>query len=198
MLDQKLFRNENDLKAIQVNLAKRGFELPVTEISSLEQQRKELQVETQSLQNQRNAESKKIGQAKAAGEDIEPLRKAVAQLGDQLATTNKKLNDVQAKLQDIYQGIPNLLHESVPEGKDEDDNTVMRHWGTPPQFDFNVKDHVDLGAGLLDFESATKLTGARFVVIRNQLAKLHRALAPSLNALISTIPPKTSSPPRNR
>ncbi|MEE9494448.1 MAG: serine--tRNA ligase [Gammaproteobacteria bacterium] len=176
MLDPKLFRN--DLENLAQQLARRGFTLDVNAIKSLEDNRKEVQVKTEELQAERNRQSKSIGQAKAAGEDIKPLLDAVAGLGDQLDAEKKNLDEIQEKLNELVMGVPNLLHESVPDGKSEDDNVEIRRWGTPGSYDFEVKDHVDLGAELagMDFELAAKLSGARFVVMQGQLAKLHRAL----------------------
>lgn len=176
MLDPKRLRTELDEVAAQ--LARRGFQLDTERLSALEEKRRELQTKTQDLQNTRNSRSKAIGQAKAKGEDIQPLLAEVSDLGDQLKAAEQGLNEVQAELQDIALGLPNILHESVPEGKDEDENVEIRRWGEPTQFDFEPKDHVDLGAAnnLMDFETASKLTGSRFVVLRGAMARLHRAL----------------------
>jgi len=176
MLDPKLLRNE--LQATAVLLRRRGFELDVDRLELLEEKRKALQVQTQSLQNERNTRSKSIGRAKAAGEDIRPLLDKVASLGDALKTAQDELNQVQAELAEISLGIPNLPHESVPDGEDEEDNREERRWGEIPRFDFEPQDHVDLGAktGGLDFEVAAKLTGSRFAVMTGPLARLHRAL----------------------
>lgn len=176
MLDPKLIRS--DLKAVAEQLKKRNFELDVATIESLESKRKAFQVSSESLQNERNIKSKSIGQAKAAGEDIKPLLADVANLGDKLDSAKSDLAEVQQKIDAIMMGIPNLLHETVPLGKSEDDNIEVRRWGEPREFDFEVKDHVDLGAinGWLDFDVASKLTGSRYVVMHGQMAKLHRAL----------------------
>lgn len=176
MLDPKLLRT--DLENVAAQLARRGYELDVAAVKSLEERRKSLQVETQELQNERNTKSKSIGKAKAAGEDIQPLLDEVANLGDKLKAVNEALGDVQEELKQIALGMPNLPHESVPDGKDEEDNREERTWGEIPQFDFDPKDHVDIGEGLgsLDFDTAAKLTGSRFVVISGQMARLHRAL----------------------
>ncbi|MDT8283231.1 MAG: serine--tRNA ligase, partial [Gammaproteobacteria bacterium] len=133
---------------------------------------------TETFQNERNTRSKSIGKAKAAGEDVQPLLDEVAGLGEKLDAAKAALVDVQSQVDSIVMGIPNLLHESVPIGKDENDNVEIRRWGEPGVFDFAVKDHVDLGAvnGWLDFETASKLTGSRYVVMHGQMAKLHRAL----------------------
>ena len=176
MLDPKRLRTELDEVARQ--LARRGLQLDTGRIRELEEQRKSLQVQTQELQNERNTRSKSIGKAKAAGEDIQPLLDEVASLGDQLKAAEESLNEVQTALRDIALGMPNVPHESVPEGQDEEDNREERTWGEIPQFDFEPKDHVDLGEALggLDFDAAAKLTGSRFVVMSGALARLHRAL----------------------
>jgi seryl-tRNA synthetase len=176
MLDPKLIRS--DLNSVAEQLKKRNFELDVTALENLENQRKQCQVETENLQNERNTKSKSIGKAKAAGEDIKPLLDEVAGLGEKLDLAKAELSDVQQQMDVILMGIPNLLHDSVPVGKDENDNVEVRLWGKPKTFDFEVKDHVDLGAvnGWLDFETASKLTGSRYVVMHGQMAKLHRAL----------------------
>ena len=176
MLDPKLIRS--DLNAVAEQLKKRNFELDVATLNELESKRKACQVETEKLQSERNTKSKSIGKAKAAGEDIQPLLDEVAGLGDRLDAAKSELAEIQQKIDDIIMGIPNLLHESVPVGKDEDDNVEIRRWGEPRSYDFEVKDHVDLGAtnGWLDFETASKLTGSRYVVMRGQMARLHRAL----------------------
>lgn len=176
MLDPKLLRNE--LHAVAALLRRRGFKLDVDQLEALEEKRKTLQVQAQSLQSERNSRSKSIGKAKALGEDIQPLLDEVASLGDALKTAQDELNQVQADLADISLGIPNLPHESVPDGKDEEDNREERVWGEIPQFDFEPQDHVDLGTriGGLDFEVAAKLTGSRFAVMTGPLARLHRAL----------------------
>lgn len=177
MLDPKYLRN--DIEQTAARLKTRGFELDVELFNQLEQQRKSLQMQTQDLQNERNVRSKSIGKAKAAGEDIAPLLAEVGQLGDKLDTAKVELNTLLEQINDFVQGIPNLPDESVPEGKDEDDNLEVSQWGEIPQFDFEVKDHVDVAAGLnngLDFEAAAKLTGSRFVVMRGDVAKLNRAI----------------------
>ena len=176
MLDPGKLRKE--LEDTARNLAIRGFELDVQQIKALEGQRKELQVRTQELQNARNVSSKSIGAAKSRGEDIEPLLTDVAKIGDELKNTEQSLLEVQTTLEDIALGIPNLTHESVPAGKTEDDNREERRWGEPTGFNFEPKDHVDIGTGLgqMDFDLATKLTGSRFVTMSGDLVKLHRAL----------------------
>jgi len=176
MLDIKLLRN--DLEAVAKELAKRGFKLDTKAFQSLEDKRKTLQTATQDLQNERNTRSKLIGQAKAKGEDIQPLLAEVADLGDKLKSAEHELSALQAEIDEIVMGLPNLLDASVPEGKTEEDNIEVSKWGEPPSFDFDVKDHVDLGAkdGLMDFEAASKITGSRFVVMRDGMARMHRAL----------------------
>jgi len=176
MLDPKLIRSE--LNSVAEQLKKRNYELDVAAMENLESKRKACQVETEKLQSERNAKSKSIGKAKAAGEDIQPLLDEVAGLGEKLDAAKLELTDVQQQLDAIVMGIPNLLHESVPVGHDENDNVEIRRWGEPKSFNFEIKDHVDLGAvnGWLDFETASKLTGSRYVVMHGQMAKLHRAL----------------------
>jgi seryl-tRNA synthetase len=176
MLDPKRLRNE--LPAVAQALARRKFMLDVASIERLEDRRKALQVETQELQNQRNTRSKAIGKAKASGEDIEPLRAEVAKLGDRLTAVEGELAEIQVQLEQIQWGLPNILHDSVPDGADESANVEVRSWGKPRKFDFEPKDHVDLGQqrGWLDFDAAAQITGARFVVMRNPVARLHRAL----------------------
>lgn len=177
MLDPQLFR-QDDLSTIAAQLATRGYELPVEQLAALEAERKACQMQTQDLQTERNSRSKAIGKAKAAGEDIQPLLAAVDDLGKQLKASEDKLADIQTRLQAIVAGIPNLPHASTPVGKSEEDNQEVRRWGEPKAFNFEPKDHVDLGAqaNLMDFENATKITGARFVVLRANMARLHRAL----------------------
>ncbi|NTS75244.1 serine--tRNA ligase [Catenovulum sp. SM1970] len=178
MLDPRHLRN--DLEKTADILKNRGFELDVATIASLEEQRKSLQVKTEELQNERNSRSKNIGKAKAQGEDIAPLLAEVADLGDKLDAAKAEFEKVQEQLVAITATIPNLPDESVPVGKDEDENVEILTWGTPKSFDFEVKDHVDLGEGAgdgLDFKNATKLTGSRFVVMRGQIARLNRAIA---------------------
>ncbi|WP_110668155.1 serine--tRNA ligase [Salinicola halophilus] len=177
MLDPKLLRS--DPLFVAQRLALRGFTLDVAQLESLESRRRELQTRTEQLQNERNVRSKAIGQAKAAGEDIEPLRAEVGKLGDELDQAKQALATVQQEWDALVEGLPNLPHESVPEGAEESDNVELHRWGAPRDFDFEVRDHVDLGArfGYLDFELATKLTGSRFAVMRGPIARLHRALA---------------------
>ncbi len=176
MLDPRLVRNELDNVVAQ--LARRGFELDATRIAELETQRKDIQVRTQALQADRNARSKTIGQAKAKGEDIAPLLAEVGKLGDDLKAAEQELGQLQSELESIMLGIPNIPHESTPDGKLEDDNVEIRRWGEPTSFDFEVKDHVDVGEAIggLDFDTAAKLTGSRFAVMSGGIARMHRAL----------------------
>ena len=176
MLDIKLLRN--NIEDVAAQLMRRNFKLDVDAFKALEEKRKILQTATQELQNERNTRSKSIGKAKAAGEDIQPLLAEVADLGDKLKAAESELSELQKEIESILEGIPNLLHESVPDGKTEDDNVEISTWGEPTAFDFEPKDHVDLGEpnGAMDFESASKLTGSRFVVMRGGMARMHRAL----------------------
>ncbi|MGN6229197.1 MAG: serine--tRNA ligase [Dyella sp.] len=178
MLDPALLRSRLAETAARLQET-RGYALAVSAVEALENERKRLATETQELQNLRNTRSKAIGQAKAKGEDVAPLMAEVAGIGDKLKANETALAEVQAKLADIALGIPNIPHESVPPGKDEHDNREILRWGTPRSFDFAIKDHVDLGArhGWLDADAGAKLSGARFTVLRGQLAHLHRALA---------------------
>ncbi|HDL7929644.1 TPA: serine--tRNA ligase [Yersinia enterocolitica] len=177
MLDPNMLRNELD--AVAEKLARRGFKLDVEMLRQQEERRKVLQVETESLQAERNSRSKLIGAAKARGEDIEPLRLEVNELGEKLDAAKAELDKLQNEIRDLALSIPNLPDDSVPVGKDENDNLEVSRWGEPRQYDFEVRDHVSLGemAGGLDFASAVKLTGARFVVMKGQIARMHRALA---------------------
>ncbi|MBW5407281.1 serine--tRNA ligase [Morganella morganii] len=177
MLDPNLLRNELD--AVAEKLARRGFTLDVDTLRTLEERRKVLQVETETLQAERNSRSKSIGEAKARGEDIEAVRREVNLLGDKLDAAKAALDEVQAELRSIALNIPNLPADEVPFGKDDSDNPEVSRWGTPKQYDFEVRDHVSLGemTGGLDFPAAVKLTGARFVVMKGQIARLHRAIA---------------------
>ena len=175
MLDPQLLRN--DLDAVAEKLLVKGYQLDKKQFLDLEAQRKTLQVQVEDLRSQRNKASRKIGQTKAAGEDIQPLLDAVASLGDELKESEQSLVSLQEKLNDLLAGIPNIPHESVPAGNDESDNIELRRWGQPGTFDFEPKDHVDLGAALgMDFEVAAKLTGSRYVVMQGALASMHRAL----------------------
>ncbi|MDR9861089.1 MULTISPECIES: serine--tRNA ligase [Pseudomonas] len=177
MLDSKLLRS--NLQDVADRLASRGFALDTARIEALEEQRKTVQTRTEALQAERNARSKSIGQAKQRGEDIAPLMADVERMAGELSAGKVELDAIQTELDSILLGIPNLPHESVPVGKDEDDNVEVRRWGTPTAFDFEVKDHVALGEkfGWLDFETAAKLSGARFALLRGPIARLHRALA---------------------
>ena len=176
MLDPKRLRN--DLDEVAAQLARRGFVLDVDNIRALEQRRKTLQVETEQLQNERKVRSKAIGQAKAKGDNVEPLMAEVAEIGERVKLAEQALAGLQTELETIALGIPNILDASVPDGKDENANVEIRRWGEPPAFDFTPKDHVDLGLpnGWMDFDAGAKLTGSRFVVLRAAMARLHRAL----------------------
>lgn len=176
MLDPKLLRTQLD--EVDAQLARRGFRLDTDAFRSLETRRKDVQSRTQELQNERNARSKRVGQAKARGEDIQPLLAEMQNLGDELSGLETELAGLQTQLEDLLLGVPNLLDQSVPDGRSEDDNVEVLRWGTLPTFDFEPKEHADLGAalGLMNFELAAKLTGSRFVVLRGPLARLQRAL----------------------
>jgi len=176
MLDPKLVRANP--QAVADALKKKGFEFPVARFVELDNQRKSIQIDTETLQNERNIRSKSIGKAKASGQDIQPLLDEVKSLGDRLDAAKAQLNEVQAQLDEILMGVPNLPHESVPEGVSEDDNLEVRRWGQVREFDFEPKDHVELGErnSELDFEVAAKLTGSRFAVMKGGIARLHRAL----------------------
>ena len=176
MLDPALLRR--DVQATAARLAARGVELDTARITRLEDERKEIQGRTQALQHERNTRSKAIGRAKSKGEDVEPLLADVARLGDELKCAESRLSELQAEIESIALEIPNLTHHSVPEGRNEDDNREERRVGQPPRFDFETKDHVELGAavGEVDFELAVKLAGSRFVTLTGGFARLHRAL----------------------
>ena len=176
MLDPRLFRT--DIATTAQQLARRGFALDIAALTTLEEKRKKIQVITQQFQNERNANSKAVGLAKAKGEDAAPLLAAVATLGTRLKQAEDELDTLQREINDIALGIPNLPHASVPDGRDENDNVEVRRWGETKKFDFPAQDHVDLGEklGLLDFESAVKITGARFAVLTGPLARMQRAL----------------------
>ncbi|TVL17915.1 serine--tRNA ligase [Shewanella algae] len=177
MLDPKYLRNE--LATTAERLATRGFILDVDRLTKLEEKRKSLQVETEELQASRNAISKSIGQAKSRGEDVAPIMAQVGDLGSQLDSKKQELSALLEELDAIAMSIPNLPDESAPVGADENDNVEIRRWGTPREFDFPVRDHVDLGEQLkgLDFKSAVKVTGSRFIFMQGQIARMHRALA---------------------
>jgi seryl-tRNA synthetase len=176
MLDPRLFRTELDF--VKAQLARRNFAFDAEGYIVLETRRKDIQVKTQELQNQRNSNAKAIGQAKAKGEDVQPLMNQVAALGDELKAAETELGSIQAEMDSIMSGIPNILDEAVPAGKDEESNLEISRWGEPRQFDFEAKDHVDLGAKLqgMDFELGAKITGSRFVVLNGALARLQRAI----------------------
>jgi seryl-tRNA synthetase len=176
MLDIQGLRN--DLEGVKARLATRGFALDAARFQELEAQRKIIQTRTQELQARRNSSSKLIGQAKSKGEDVSAIMAEVATLGDELKQAEVQLDEVQAALQQLLEVIPNMPHNSVPVGRSEADNLEVRKVGKIPQFDFVVKDHVDLGEKLgLDFDTATKISGARFSLLKGPLARLHRALA---------------------
>ena len=177
MLDIQLLRT--DLVNVARLLATRGYTFPVTEFNSLEAERKILQTRTQELQARRNDASRQIGNAKGRGEDVTAILAEVANLGDELKQVEAQLEQTQTALQHILLQIPNLPHVSVPVGNSEADNREVRRWGTPRSFEFAVRDHVSIGEslGLLDFQTATKLSGARFSLMKGGLARLHRALA---------------------
>ncbi|KTD23826.1 seryl-tRNA synthetase [Legionella lansingensis] len=176
MLDSQLLRDHPQQVAKQ--LLKRGFHFNVDAFIVLEERRKALQVATQALQNERNQRSKAIGQAKARGENIDSMREEVNRLGQELDSKKSELENVLQELEAIIMTLPNLPHSSVPVGEDEHDNLEIRRWGTIPTFDFPIKSHDELGEALgqLDFALAAKITGSRFVVMKAQIARLHRAL----------------------
>ncbi|MBV1786609.1 serine--tRNA ligase [Marinobacterium sp. D7] len=176
MLDPKLVRANPE--AVAEALKKKGYDFPVAHFVELDNKRKSIQVDTETLQNERNTRSKSIGKAKASGEDIQPLLDEVQSLGDRLDSAKAELHEVQAQLDAILMGVPNMPDASVPEGETEDDNVEVRRWGTVPEFAFEPLDHVELGERNheLDFETAAKLTGSRFSVMKGGIARLHRAL----------------------
>ena len=176
MLDPKLIRN--NAEEVAEKLRVKGYELDVARLAELENQRKQLQIDTENLQAERNATSKQIGMLKSKGEDASEVMAKVGAIGKQLDASKKQLVELQAELDTILSGVPNIPHDSVPAGADEDDNVEVMTWGEKRSFDFAIKDHVDLGEGLggLNFPAATKLAGARFMVLEGQLARLHRAL----------------------
>ncbi|MBB3255514.1 seryl-tRNA synthetase [Paraburkholderia bannensis] len=176
MLDIQLLRK--DLDGVARRLADRGYTLDVAAFSALEAERRDIQTRTEELQARRNSLSKQIGAMKGRGEDTSAVMAEVGGIGDEMKASAAKLDEIQAKLSDLLLGVPNLPHESVPVGRDESGNVEVRRWGTPRAFDFEVKDHVDVGTPLgLDFETGAKLSGARFTMLRGQIARLHRALA---------------------
>lgn len=176
MLDPHILRNNLDDVAVALN--KRNMTLDTKVIQELEEKRKTIQSKTEELQSLRNSKSKEIGQLKSKGEDAQTVIGEVASIKVELDQSAAELDDVQVKLNEVLSGIPNVPHESVPHGKTEDDNEEIRKWGEPKQFSFEVKDHVDLGEalGMIDFETATKITSSRFVVMHTGIARLHRAL----------------------
>lgn len=176
MLDPQLLRNNPE--EVKTAMQRHGADLDLEVFNALETQRKDIQVKTQNLQNERNKRSKSIGMAKAKGEDIQPLLDSVSQLGDELKATETELQGIQSKLQAIQLSLPNILADDVPLGKDEENNVELRKWGVIPQYDFDVKDHVDLGQSLagIDFEAGVKIAGSRFVTLSGPLARLQRAL----------------------
>jgi seryl-tRNA synthetase len=177
MLDAKFLRN--DINQTAELLKKRGFDLDVGLLNELEDKRKSLQVSTENLQSERNTRSKEIGLAAKRGEDITPLREAMNELSDALEKAKEEFTIVSDQIKTISDRVPNLPHESAPIGKDETENVEVLTWGTPKTYDFAVKDHVELGEALggLDFKSAVKISGSRFIVMQGQIAKLHRSIA---------------------
>jgi seryl-tRNA synthetase len=176
MLDIQALRN--DLDGVVSQLKKRGFAFDSIKFTALEQERKTVQTRTQELQAKRNNSSKQIGFAKSKGEDVSAIMAEIAGLGEQLKADEARLGELQTELQNLLLNVPNLPHESVPQGQSEADNVEVRKVGTPRSFDFEIKDHTDVGTPLgLDFETGIKLSGARFTLMRGQIAKLHRALA---------------------
>jgi len=176
MLDPLLLRK--DIQSVALQLQRRDFKLDVTLLNTLENERKTLQSDTEALQAQRNQSAKSIGQAKAKGEDVQPLLDAVAHISDELKLKQGRLGELQSQLNSYLLSLPNMPHESVPSGKSEDDNEEISRWGKPGEFDFEPKDHVDLGANLslVDFEVAAKISSSRFVVLHKDIARLQRAL----------------------
>ncbi len=176
MLDPRLFRT--DLDFIKEQLNRRSFNFNAESYAELEARRKDVQVKTQELQNERNSRSKAIGQAKAKGEDVQPLLNQVQHLGDELKAAETALAGIQLEMETLMEGIPNILDESVPDGKNEEFNLEISRWGDVPHFDFEPKDHVDLGTKLkgIDFELGAKIASSRFVVLNGPLARLQRAI----------------------
>lgn len=175
MLDPKLLRS--DLPGVAAELARRGFVLDVERLADLEEQRKTAQIEADRLRAERNANAKAVGQAKSQGQDVAPMIALGESLWQKLQAIDQQLEAIQAELAAIQLGLPNILHASVPAGRDETDNVELRRWGTPRQFDFEPQDHVAIGERIgMDFEAAGRISGARFVVMSGRLAKLHRAL----------------------
>lgn len=177
MLDPKLLRSETE--NVAAGLARRGYQLDVAAFQTLEDQRKAIQVKTEELQSRRNQRSKEIGKIKGQGGDIEPIKAEMSQLGEELKHCAAELDAVQAKVHALQLDLPNIPHADVPDGADENDNVEIRQWGNPKAFDFTPRDHVDIGEALgqIDFAAGAKLSGARYVVLRKDIARLHRALA---------------------
>lgn len=176
MLDPQRFRSDLDQLAKQ--LARRGYHLDIESVAALEARRKALQIETEALQNQRNTQSKAIGQAKARGEDVSAVMQEVGELGERLKRIKGQLDDIRDAMTAIFLDIPNLPHADVPDGRDESDNVELRAWGAPTELDFEPRDHVEIGEALggMDFEAAARVAGSRFVVLGGGVARLHRAL----------------------
>ncbi len=176
MIDPKYLRQS--AADVAANLARRGYKFDADAYLALEERRKALQIETENLQSERNSSAKSIGKAKAQGEDIAPLLAAVKDMGDRLAESESALQEVQGQLQDIELDLPNLLDDSVPDGKDESDNAEVRAWGEPTELEFEPRDHIELGESLcmIDFEAASKISGSRFTVMSGPLARMQRAL----------------------
>lgn len=183
MLDPKLIRSSIDDVAAQ--LKKRGFVLDIAKFNALEERRKQLQVKLQELQNERNVRSKEVGIAKATGKKVDEILNSLKQLSDSIKVMDEEFSSIQLELDDFLASIPNIPHASVPEGNNEDANQLIRTWGEPTQFSFTPKDHVELGANQnwMDFATAAKISGARFVVLRGPFAKLQRALIQFMLAL---------------
>ena len=176
MIDPKKLRQATS--DVADNLSRRGFDFDAANYLALEELRKKSQVDTESLRAERNASAKNVGKAKSRGEDVDPLLAAVKDLGDRMAEAKSSLSTLQGQLRDIELGLPNLLDDKVPDGKDESDNRELRRWGDIPEFDFDLKDHVDIGVdlGMLDFDAASKISGSRFTVMYGGLARMQRAL----------------------
>lgn len=176
MIDPRLLRQ--NLDDVVHALAKRGYTMDTARFNELEEKRREIQISVQELQNERNTTSKKIGMAKAKGEDVSAILASVADLGDKLSAAEATLSEITDELNTMFLDMPNMPNSEVPVGKDEDDNVEIKRWGTPRAFDFEPKDHVALGETTgMDFEAAAKISGSRFVVLKSNMAKLHRALA---------------------
>ncbi|WP_026878100.1 serine--tRNA ligase [Ignatzschineria larvae DSM 13226] len=176
MIDPRLLRQ--NLEDVVAALTKRGYQFDVARFNELEEQRRHLQTSLQELQNERNTTSKQIGIAKSKGEDVSEIMASVAQLGDKLAEVEQSLTQVTTALDAMLLDMPNMPHDDVPLGKNEDDNVEVKRWGTPKEFDFEPKDHVSIGEKLgMDFEAAAKISGSRFVILKSSMARLHRALA---------------------